>query len=192
MDDHEPSGRLRSLLRDDEELRWWSKPDRAAWYAGHVVGLPLGFGIVGLLVGVPSAGIAYLSGSLPAVDPGTAVLAVLGAGAALVAVSAALAHLLYRHQELGLTDDRLIKLGGLVGRDASTVSLEDVRDVDIRVVPMDRLFGTARVRFKVAGGARAGVWMSYVDEPYEVLDLLEDARGGADRPTGRTTGPPAG
>lgn len=173
----EPSDRLRTLLRSDETLLWSSKPHRKGWYVGTVAGMTVGLGLVGAIFGLLT-GFALSQGGAP-IGPGTAALTGLGGLLAIASVAAVLAHLMYRHAELGLTDDRLIHLGGLVGQDASSVALEDVRDIDARVYPFDKLFGTGRIHVQVAGGAGAGLRMGYVPDPYETLDRIEELRAQA-------------
>lgn len=171
-----PSPGLRRVLRDDETLRWSSKPVKRAWYVGHLVGFPLGFALVIALVGGPFAAFYYVAEGGFGIGLGTVLT--YGGGAyllltVLVAVSGLLA---YRHAEMALTDDRVVRLGGIVGRDASTVSLSDVRDVNVRVMPWDKVFGTGRLELQVAGGPGYGVRMSYVADPHDVLQRIEAAR----------------
>lgn len=180
MNDGDTSHHLRAMIRDDETLLWSTKPHRRGWYAGNVVGLTLGMGLFAGIFGA-FAGLAILgdeTSTFPLGAGGTAVL-VLGGLLALALGGAILAHAMYRHAELALTDDRLIRLGGLVGRDASAVSLEDVRDVEVRVFPLDKLFGTGRIRVKTAGGADSGLRMGYVADPYGTLEQIEGLRAQA-------------
>lgn len=180
MTEHEPSEQLRRLLQDDEELVWVGKPQKAAWYVGTTIAVPLAFGLVGLLFGVPFGAIMYLDeGSLAGMAPSTvavyAGIALLG----LAVLAAVLAHLSYRHKEVAVTDRRVIHLHGVVGRDASVVELDDVRDVDVDVVPADKPWGTGSLVLQVAGGAGAGVRFAKMEDPYALMDRVEEIRSQA-------------
>lgn len=176
----EPSSRLRRLLRDDETLLWSAKPHAQGWYVGTVAGITLTVLLVGTLLGVPATWVAFVEGS-STYPLGAGTTALLGLAVLLLAAGGAalLAHLTYRHAEMGLTEDRLVRLGGLVGQDASSVALEDVRDVEVRVYPFDRLFGTGRIRVTVPGSPVAGLRMGYVADPYETLEQIERLRAEA-------------
>lgn len=173
------SDRLRRLLRSDETLLWSTKPHTRGWHVGTVAGMTLALTLVGTLFGLPFAYIAFQGGGSALLGVGTAVLTALGAVLAVAGTAAVLAHLMYRHAEMALTDDRLVRLGGLVGQDASSVALEDVRDIDVRVYLFDKLYGTGRIHVQVAGGPAAGLRMGYVPDPYEVLDRIEELRAQA-------------
>jgi uncharacterized membrane protein YdbT with pleckstrin-like domain len=179
-----PSEGLRRVLRDDETVLWSSKPVKRAWYWGHLVGFPVGFALVMVLVGGPFAGFYYVAEGGFGVPTG--MLLTWGGAiylflAIIVGVSG---HLAYRHAEMGLTEDRVVRMGGIVGRDASSLALEDVRNVDVRVLPWDKAFGTGRVRVRTAGGPGSGVRMSYVAEPQETVRQIEDARKQAEEAAG--------
>lgn len=174
-----PSPGLRRVLREDETLRWSSKPVKRAWYVGHLVGFPLGFAVVIALVGGPFAAFYYVAEGGFGVGLGTVLTYGGGVYLLLTLLVAASGLLAYRHAELAVTNDRVVRLGGIVGRDASSVSLADVRDVNVHVMPWDKVFGTGRIELQVAGGPGAGVRMSYVADPHDVLERIEAARAEA-------------
>jgi uncharacterized membrane protein YdbT with pleckstrin-like domain len=179
-----PSDHLRRLLRDGEDLAWRSKPhERAHYWATLVPGVPIvGFGVrfVGGFLQFVLSALAILLGVDALANIAEAVLPILG-----LSVSIGAAHLAARwrfdHAELGLTADRVIATSGIVGRDTSTLALADVRDVDVTVGLMDKLFGTGQVELQVAGDMTAGATFNYIDEPYEVMDTLEGARKKAEQ-----------
>lgn len=175
----DPSEGLRRVLRGDETLLWSSKPHKRGWFVGHIVGFPLGFALVVAVVGGPFAAFYYVAEGGFGVPVGAvlpyAFLGWLGLSV-LVAVAGVLG---YRHAELALTDDRILRVGGVVGRDTSVVDLQDVRDVNVAVMPWDKLFGTGRIEVRTGGGPAVGFQLSYVADPYEVVDRIEEARSRA-------------
>lgn len=158
------------LLRDDEEVLWRAKPDPSAFYAGWALALS----ITATFLAVPAVGWAFLElGVSPTAFPA----APTAGGLAAVAIAAGLAlRRAYALAEYVVTDDRVLRSGGIVGRDVSTVPLADVTDVDVTRSLIGKLFGTGQLAFQTAGGPTAGVRLACVRGPYEVLGAIEDAR----------------
>lgn len=165
-----PSRRLRQILREDETLVWHGKPDRRAFYGGWL------FGILILLV---FAGPLVAFATYVTVDPdslGNLWTPTTGIGLGLLALTALGALALrrgHRLAEYGLTDDRLVKLGGLYGQDATTLSLEDIVDVDVRKSLVDELCGTGWIVVQTGGSA---VSLDFVPEPFQLLETIDEAR----------------
>lgn len=176
-----PSEHLQRLLRDDEELVWSSKPHRKAhyWTTFAVALVTAGFAgqFLGGLLDALLAAAAIFSGARWLHEIGF--LVDLLVFVAVVASAHVAARWRYRLAEFGLTDDRAVATSGIVGRDTSTVSLKDVRDIDTNVGIVDKIFGTGTLKLQVAGGGSSGLSYRYVENPYEVMDILEDARSDA-------------
>jgi uncharacterized membrane protein YdbT with pleckstrin-like domain len=190
----EPSDHVRRLLRDDEQCLWSSKPKTSAFFITSFVGniVLLGFFMIWAGLFVIPFGYKFLESSAPATlrtiqDTVTS----LGVGGILLAVPSVIvlgallvtmtvSYLRYSHRELALTDDRAIKTSGLVGRDSSTVALKDIRDINVDVGLVDKIFGTGSIKVQVAGGESAGWSFRELDDPYAVLNEIEDARKGAE------------
>lgn len=185
MQGSDPSRHMERLLRDDEELVWNSKPQKRAFYVTSILGGLLALGFLGMFFLFPFLGFAAVLVAGMAGSPESAVA--LGTGVGIVGMIAVVGLVYagtrwqYKHAEFALTDDRAIKTSGLVGRDSSTISLEDVRDIDVYVGLVDKLFGTGRVELQVAGGGNSGAKFNYIEEPYQVMETLEDTRSRAKR-----------
>lgn len=177
--DEQASEHLRRLLRDDEDLLWSSKPPKAAWYVGRTVGVPVALGVVALLLGAPVGGVVYMSQGGLGLGFGTLAGYGLAALAVVTLLSGAVAHLSYRHAELALTDDRIVHLHGVVGRDTRSIDLDDIQDVAVNVAPGDVPWGTGTLHVKVARGGTSGLTIATVAHPYDVVERIEEARAAA-------------
>lgn len=176
----ERSAELERLLAADEELRWHGRPDRRthvlSWlvsavpllfFAGPIVFLPTVFAV--LVVGIRlRAGPVYLVGGL------------LFAAAVTLAVVVGCCYLLacrtHALAEYAVTDRRLLRFGGLVGREYSAVHLGDVEHLEVDVGPIEARYGTGSVSAVTAGDG--GVEFSHVRAPYDVLETVESVRRG--------------
>lgn len=180
MHGSEASEHMRRLLRDDEQMLWNSKPQKKAFYVSGIVGGLFAMGFLGMFFAIPFFGFVavLISGFVGSAESALAIASGLGILGVLVVVGLVyvMTRWRYKHAEFGLTDDRAIKTSGFIGRDASTISLADVRDIDVNVGILDKVFGTGKVKLQVAGGRNSGATFNYIDEPYEVMDTLEDAR----------------
>jgi uncharacterized membrane protein YdbT with pleckstrin-like domain len=177
---------MQRLFRDDEEIIWTKKPHKKAFYVGSIIATLLVLGFLGVFFGFWVAPILIPVGLVLA----DIVLGGAGTAATLVAVvvlgglgifgslplAFVVSHFRYKHAEYALTDDRVIANSGLIGRDSSTVSLGDVRDVDTKVGILDKIFDTGQLKVQVAGGQRSGVVLYYLEAPYDILDTFEQAR----------------
>lgn len=178
------SDHLQRLIRDDEQINWHAKPDKQSFYAKHIVGglvsavflgfffapfggMVIGFGALALF---GEQGVVWTFGSL-------AVVALVGVPLLVWAT----ARRQYRFAEFAVTDDRVIHSSGLFGRDASTVSLEDIRDIDVSVGLFDKLFGTGKLKFQTAGGSNSGAKFASVPDPYGALETIEAVRREAEQ-----------
>lgn len=184
----EASAHLRRLLREDESIDWHAKPDKASFYAGHVLAGLVSMVFMAPFFAVPTAivtaGAVGLTLGEAAIGPALAGVLGLGLLAAPIVLWAAVRRQ-YEFAEYAVTDDRLVMTSGLIGRDASTVSLEDVRDVDVSVGAIGKLFGTGQLAFQVAGGSDSGATFDHVEAPYVTLEEIEGTR--AERRDAETT-----
>lgn len=186
----EASEHMERLVREDEELVWHAKPDETAFYVTGIVGGLVLAGFLAPFVGMP---MTMVLGTLLGVFGGEAALLWTFGGLlalALVAVPLAvwaITRRRYRFAEYAVTHDRVLEVSGLFGRDSSTVSLEDVRDIDVSVGLTGKLFDTGRLSFQTAGGSDAGVSFNHISDPYDVLERIEEVRHrGADPRADRT------
>lgn len=184
-----PSSLLQRNLRDEETLLWHGTPQRRAWYVSTFVATPIGLLVFVGLVGGAFAGFAVADGAITILGA-VKILGGIWLGLAGLAILAQIQML--RHLEYTVTDQRLIKLGGVVGRDVSTVRLEDIRDVEANAGIWKKLFGVGGIRIKVPGGsqggaamagaqdrgsaANAGIDMVGLEGHRDVRDTIEEAR----------------
>lgn len=174
----ELSEHMSRLLRDGEEVLWTSKPQKKAFYVTSIVGGLFVMGFLGMFFLMPFVGfitilLAGFAGSTEAavgIASGVALLVALG----VVGLVYLTTRWQYKNTEFGITQDRAIKTSGIIGRDASTLSLADVRDVDVNVGLLDKLFDTGTIELQVAGGQNSGCRFTRVDRPYDLLETLQD------------------
>lgn len=171
---------LERVLAAGEKLRWHGAPDRRSFVVGYLAsGIPLLF-FAGPFVFAPTlfallmlgisldAGAAYLVGSV--LTAAVVSLVVVFGGVYLIASRAC------DHLEYAVTDQRLIRFGGIVGRDYSTVDWANVEDFEVNVGLIDGRYDTGSLKAITAGSG--GVTFSTVRNPYDVLDTIESARRG--------------
>lgn len=179
----EASEHLQRLLREDEELTWHGKPDKKALYASNAIGGLFAAVFFGGFFGIP--GSAVIGGIAVGVWGEQAALWAVGGFLALLAVGIPTGLILgmrqhYENAEFAVTDDRVIETGGMIGKDTSTISLEDIRDVDVNVGLFSKLFGTGSLEFQVAGGSNSGITFNHVPSPYVTLQQIEGTRKDAE------------
>lgn len=174
------SSDLERVLAPDEDLLWHGKPDRRSHVVGWLAaGIPVLiffgpfvfmfalFGIV--MVGIAlEAGLLYLIGGV--IGAGLLTLGVVFGGCYLLAVRA------HAFAEYAVTDRRLIRFSGLVGRDYSTVDWANVEDFEVDVGLIDDRYGTGSLSAIAAGSG--GITFSSILDPYGVLDTIESVRRG--------------
>lgn len=189
------SEHLDRLVREDETLTWHATPDKRAFYASGILKGLFSAAFVAPFVAVP---VSFVLGMAAVALAGEGAVAwTLGGMLALAVVSVpvlvwAAVRRRYELAEFAVTDDRVIETGGLFGRDASTVSLEDVRDIDVSVGLLGTVFGTGTLSFQTAGGSDAGASFSHVPDPYEALERIETARHDAGHPRAGARPAPGG
>lgn len=174
------SADLRRVLSDDEEVLWHGEPDRRSFVVGHLVGaIPLIL-FLGPIVFIPTMFAVLMVGI--AIEGGIAYLVVGFLFAAVFTLLVVfggvylLAGRAYAFAEYAVTDRRLIRFGGIVGRDYSTVDWDDVEDFEVDVGFVDDRYGTGSVSAVTAGSG--GVSFSSIADPYGVLETIESVRRG--------------
>lgn len=169
----EASAHLRRRLRDDETLleTWRQQP--AVSYFSCFVDLPLRLLALGLVLAGPWVALLWVAGEF---SPVAHLETFVGIWLGLWVLLGFVGFRSYQLSELGLTDDRLIELGGVVGRDASSVVLDDIQDVELKKGLVDEVFGVGGLRFKVAGGDSSGIRFTCIEDPHAALERIEDAR----------------
>lgn len=168
-----PSTQLERILADDETLLWCGTPYRRAWYFSSLVAGPLAILALVLGVGGAFATFAWLSGDVTLVGAAK-ILAAVWFGLSVLASGATLAQL--RHLEYAVTDRRVIKFGGIVGRDATTVAVGDIQDVEAGAGLLTKLFGAGGVTLKAPGGPSSGLALMSIENHRDVQKLILDAR----------------
>jgi uncharacterized membrane protein YdbT with pleckstrin-like domain len=92
----------------------------------------------------------------------------------------------YRNREWGLTDDRLIEIRGILGRDAHVVDLADINDLQASHGWWNKIMGAGELELKIAG--RGGVSaeegksrfrLVALSDHQEVFQRIEDLRNQA-------------
>lgn len=175
----EVSRHTRSLLWDDEEVLWTSKPQKRAHYASTLLGSLFVLVFLGIFFSVAVTALFVTlmilidpGGSAVPVASGVGLLLVLGiVGGTWLAVRKR-----YDNAEFSITDERAIATSGLVGRDTHTARLADVRDVVLSIGLLDKVFGTGRILLRTAEDGGGGPEFHYIEDPYKVLDTIEDLR----------------
>lgn len=179
-----PSPEMRRLLRDDESLLWRGTPDRRAMVFSALVGAPFAIGVLVFGVGGLFAGFAWAAGDVTMMGAAK-ILGGVWLGLSVLAAVGTLAQI--RHLEYAVTDQRVIEFGGIIGRDASTVRLEDVQDLEAGAGIMTKMFGVGGVSVDVPGGggpgtgqseANSGIDFMYIEDHRDVQNLIADARKG--------------
>lgn len=165
------------MLDSDEDLQWFGKPHwRRMLLDLPRVAVPIlvVLGMVGVFVAFNAALLLEFYG----VYGGPVWPAAVGAGiVVLVCVFGglyAIARRLYAHAEYAVTDERLIRFGGALGRDYSAVDWRTVQDLEVAVDGLDRLFDTGTIQTVTAGSG--GLTFRYVSDPYELVSDLETIR----------------
>lgn len=167
------SPELRRLLRDDETLHWSGTPEPRAWFFGALVGSAL---LVTLLV-ASFGGIWALATVADGIVTPVQAATILGkAWLGLTTFVAVLIVGQLRHLEYAVTDERVIKFSGIVGKDASIVDLEDVTDVEAAAGFSTKLLGVGGVDLQVPGSDDSGLTMGGIEDHRTVRGLIEDAR----------------
>lgn len=174
------SSDLKQVLARDEDLLWHGEPDRRSHIVGWVLsGIPVLF-FFGPFVFFASLFVVFMIGI--ALDAGllyllVGVLAAIGLTLAVVFGGCyLLARRAHKYAEYAVTDRRLIRFSGILGRDYSTVDWTDVEDFEVDVGLLDDRFGTGSVSAVTAGSG--GVTFSNIIDPYDVLKTIESVRRG--------------
>lgn len=173
------SEQLRNLLDDDEELLWRGTPHRIRLLVTDMrilIPILVPLGMVGLFVTWMVALWIEFSGG----DP-MSVFAIMGAIGLVVVLLIALAvywlaNRSYDHAEYAATEDRLIAFSGTFGRDYSGVSWDSVRDLEVAVGPLDRLFDTGSIHVATEGSG--DISFRYLEHPHELAATFESIRAG--------------
>lgn len=181
-DEVSPSGDvsadLERVLAPDEELVWHARPDRRSHMVGWLISAVPVLVFFGPFVFMTAMFCVLLVGI--AIDAGLAYLiaGILGAMAFTLGLVVGGTYLLARralaYAEYAVTDRRLIRFGGLIGRDYSTIDRANVEDLEVNVGLVNERFGTGTISATTAGSG--GVSFSNVLDPYAVLESVQSLR----------------
>ena len=102
--------------------------------------------------------------------------AIVGAWAALVALSAGLQTLNWFGSKLTVTPQRVILRKGIISRNEDEIRISDVRNIVLRQSICGRILDYGNVGFSTAGQSNVEVTMFTIDNPRRVREIVQDLR----------------
>lgn len=182
----QPSEELQRLLANSEEITWYAKPMKNAMYWITAIQSLLIAGFLFLLCGGLVVPLLSLVGSVLRKAIGLTGAIVICIGMIILLLSVIVVtvirntHRRYTQAEYAVTDEQLIQFDGLPGRDYSSISWDRVRDLEVNVGLLDKLFGTGTIRAHIPGGKTTGpggtgISFKYIQDPHHALNMIEDA-----------------